>query len=144
VSKIFHQFDGRMNWIAGKLNVSPLKSVYCILQDKKERSKYVGIIIATLITFALSVLSFILMFDYSIFIYFFIGLILLFVLDTKIFYEIENRYNYYKYDLIINEIKKNKYRLDYSNDRTGHIRYTKKGEGHSIYVFKGKNAKSAR
>ena len=40
VSKIFHQFDGRMNWIAGKLNVSPLKSVYCILQDKKERSKY--------------------------------------------------------------------------------------------------------
>ena len=36
---------------------------------KKERSKYVGMIIATFITFALSVLSFILMFDYSIFIY---------------------------------------------------------------------------
>ena len=111
---------------------------------KKERSKYIGMIIAIFITFALSVLSFILMFDYSIFIYFFIGLMLLFVLNTKIFYEIENRYNYYKYDLIIKEIKKNKYRIDYSNDRTGHIRYTKKGEGHSIYVFKGKNAKSAR
>ena len=111
---------------------------------KKERSKYIGMIIAILITFALSVLSFILMFDYSIFIYFFIGLMLLFVLDTKIFYEIENRYNYFKYDLIIKEIKKNKYRIDYSNDRTGHIRYTKKGEGHSIDVFKGKGNRSAR
>ena len=110
----------------------------------KERSKYIGMIIATFITFALSVLSFILMFDYSIFIYFFIGLMLLFVLNTKIFYEIENRYNYYKYDLIIKEIKKNKYRIDYSNDRTGHISYTKKGECHSIDVFKGKGNRSAR
>ena len=40
VSKIFHQFDGRMKWTAGKLNISPLKTVYCILQDTKERSKY--------------------------------------------------------------------------------------------------------
>ena len=60
---------------------------------KKERSKYIGMIIAIFVTFAFSVLSFILMFDYSIFIYFFIGLILLFVLNTKIFYEIENRFN---------------------------------------------------
>lgn len=112
---------------------------------KKERSKYIGMIIATLITFALSVLSFILMFDYSIFIYFFIGLMLLFVLDTKIFYEIENRYNYYKYDLIIKEIKKNKkYRLVDNDNGTGRIIYSKDGIKSKIYVFKGKNAKSAR
>ena len=38
---------------------------------KKERSKYIGMIIVVFVTFTLSVLSFILMFDYSIFIYFF-------------------------------------------------------------------------
>ncbi len=53
-------------------------------------------------------------------------------------------FNNYKYDLIIKEIKKKKYRIDYSNDRTGHIKYTKKGEGYSIYVFKGKGNRSAR
>ena len=111
---------------------------------KKERSKYIGMIIAIFVTFAFSVLSFILMFDYSIFIYFFIGLMLLIVLEAKVFDSIERRYNYYKYDLIIKEIKKKKYRLEYSNDRTGHIKYSKNGEGHSIYVFKGKNAKGAR
>ena len=40
VAKIFHQFDGRMKWTAGKMNFNRLKSVYCILQDTKERSKY--------------------------------------------------------------------------------------------------------
>ena len=74
----------------------------------------------------------------------FVGSLLLIVFETKIFDYIERRYNYYKYDLIINEIKKKKYRLEYSNDRTGHIKYFKNGEGHSIYVFKGKNAKSRR
>lgn len=111
---------------------------------KKERSKYIGMIIAILVTFILLILSFILILNSDKFIIAFIVILLIMALETKIFNIIEKRFNYYKYDLIIKEIKKNKYRIDYSNDRTGHIRYTKKGEGHSIYVFKGKNAKSAR
>ena len=39
VSKIFHQFDGRMKWVTGKYD-GQFKSTYCILRDTKERSKY--------------------------------------------------------------------------------------------------------
>ena len=39
VSKIFHQFDGRMKWVVGKYD-GQFKSTYCILKDTKERSKY--------------------------------------------------------------------------------------------------------
>ena len=49
VSKLFHQFDGRMKWLCGKYNVTSNKGkynvtsnkgIYCILKDTKERSKY--------------------------------------------------------------------------------------------------------
>ena len=111
---------------------------------KKEKSLYVGMFIAIFVTFFISILLVVLMLKNSGLVLYFAGSLLLIVLESKIFNSIERRYNYYKYDLIIKEVKKKKYRLEYSNDRTGHIRYSKNGEGHSIYVFKGKNAKSAR
>lgn len=40
VSKIFYQFDGRMKWLCGNYSGTSGKSVYCILKDTKERSKY--------------------------------------------------------------------------------------------------------
>ena len=39
ISKIFYKFDGRMKWLAGKYD-GQFKSIYCILKDTKERSKY--------------------------------------------------------------------------------------------------------
>ena len=111
---------------------------------KKEEWLYRGILIAIFTTFFISVLLVVLMLKNSGLVLYFVGSLLLIVLEAKIFDSIERRYNYYKYDLIIKEIKKKKFRLEYSNDRTGHIKYSKNGEGHSIYVFKGKNAKSAR
>ena len=111
---------------------------------KKEKSLYVGMFVAIFVTFFISILLVVLMLKNSDLVLYFVGSLLLIVLESKIFNSIERRYNYFKYDLIIKEIKKKKYRLEYSNDRTGHIRYSKNGEGHSIYVFKGKNAKSAR
>lgn len=40
VSKLFYQFDGRMKWFCGNYSGASGKSVYCILKDTKERSKY--------------------------------------------------------------------------------------------------------
>lgn len=111
---------------------------------KKEKSIYVGMLSIIFLTFFVAVLFFILMLKNGDMILWLIGSLLLMVLETKVFDPIERRFNYYKYDLIVKEIKKKKYRLEYSNDRTGHIKYSKNGEGYSIYVFKGKNAKSAR
>ena len=111
---------------------------------KKERSKYIGMIIAIFITFMLLILSFILMLNSDKFIIFFIIILLIMVLEAKIFNIIEKRFNNYKYDLIIKEIKKKKYTLNYSNVKTGHISYSIKGEGYSIDVFKGKGNRSAR
>lgn len=42
VSKIFYKFDGRMKWDIGKYSGPAGKSTYCILEDTKERSKYVA------------------------------------------------------------------------------------------------------
>ena len=112
---------------------------------KKERSKYIGMIIAILITFILLILSFILMLNSDKFIIAFIVILLIMVLEAKIFNIIEKRFNNYKYDLIIKEIKKNKkYRLVDNDNGTGRIIYSKDGIKSKIYVFKGKNAKSAR
>lgn len=55
-----------------------------------------------------------------------------------------NKYNHYLFNQIINDLLKKGYKISYSNDKTGRITYTKNGIGHSIYVFKGKNAKSAK
>jgi len=40
VSKLFYKFDGRMKWLCGKYSGASGKSVYCILKDTKERTKY--------------------------------------------------------------------------------------------------------
>lgn len=42
VSKIFYKFDGRMKWNCGKYFLGSDKNIYCILEDTKERSKYVA------------------------------------------------------------------------------------------------------
>lgn len=52
------------------------------------------------------------------------------------------RYHRYLFDLIIFKLKMKKYKITYSNISTGHISYVKDKITHSIYVFKGKNAKS--
>lgn len=40
ISKIFYKFDGRMKWLVGKYSEASGKSIYCILKDTKERTKY--------------------------------------------------------------------------------------------------------
>lgn len=52
--------------------------------------------------------------------------------------------NQYYFNLIIREIKRNNWKIKYSNNKTGHITFIKDNIGTSIYVFKGKNAKGAR
>jgi hypothetical protein len=42
VSKLFYQFDGRMKWNCGKYSLGPDQNIYCILEDIKERNKYVA------------------------------------------------------------------------------------------------------
>lgn len=63
---------------------------------------------------------------------------------NKIYLLINNRLDNIKYNLVINEIKLNKWKISYSNKITGHITYVLNGEHNHIYVFKGKNAKSAK
>ena len=62
----------------------------------------------------------------------------------KIFEIVEKKYEKLKYRLILEEIKKNNFKIDYANESTGHITYSIKGVRYPIYVYKGKNAKSAK
>jgi len=69
-------------------------------------------------------------------------LLLISLLLTRVYDYLAKKFKYYKFNLILNEIKKNNWRVDYSNESTGHITYSYKGVRKSIYVFLGKNAKS--
>lgn len=125
---------------------------YCVNFDNEDeyniylnqKSKFKKSIIACLLLALLMLISFILIFVKNILIIMFGISFLAFLISTKVYNSVEQQYNSYKYDLILRDIKKNNYRIKYSNDRTGHISYVKDGVGFSIYVFKGKNAKGAR
>ena len=44
-------------------------------------------------------------------------------------------YKKFKYKLIIRQIKNNGWKIENSNNKTGHIKYSIDGEGFSVYVF---------
>ena len=66
------------------------------------------------------------------------------IIVTLLFEPILKNFYQYKFNLVLKEIKKSKYRITYANNKTGHITYVKNGITESIYVFKGKNSKGAR
>ena len=112
---------------------------------KKERNVIRNLVISLFIATLLWALDTLLVFSgKSVYLLIWFIIALIFIIIAKTLETVLGRYQKYKFDCVIEEIKKNKWRLKDSNNRTGHISYVKDGVGHSIYVFKGKNAKSSR
>ena len=115
---------------------------YDIYLDQK--NKYKNSVLASVLLCILMLASFLLIFVKSFFIFIFGISFLAFFISTYVYGIVDGRYNDYKYNLVLKDLQKNKYKIKYSNDKTGCITYIKDGVGTTIYVFRGKNAKSAK
>ena len=57
------------------------------------------------------------------------------LMATKLFTLLIPYYKKFKYRIVIRQIKKNGWRIENSNDKTGPLKYSINGEGFSVYVF---------
>ena len=103
---------------------------------KNKRMTLIILIIIALISMMLTIVLLIASFENVYLILISLAFAAISLIAFKIYSILELKFWKYKYILIIEQIKKNGWKLENSNDETGHIKYSIDGDGHSIYVFK--------
>lgn len=99
------------------------------------------LILTALISFLLTIIFLFSSFENVYLILVSLGFGILSLVSVKLYSILEIRFWKYKYRLVIEQIKTNGWKLENSNDETGHIKYSIDGDGHSIYVFKKRTLK---
>ena len=89
----------------------------------------------TILLFVLGILFFVASIENSIYIIYSVIVLLISIGAMKLYMFLIPYYNKFKYKIVIRQIKNNGWRIENSNNKTGHIKYSIKGEGYSVYVF---------
>lgn len=106
-----------------------------------KRLTLIILILTAFLSFLLTIIFLISSFENVYLILVSLALGILSLISVKLYSILEIRFLKYKYRLVIEQIKTNEWKLENSNDETGHIKYSIDGDGHSIYVFKKRTLK---